>query len=847
MSGRRLGDYPSRSLANHCAKAEESRRSYSGRVSGSARARPEPNSRREYDNRRYYDGERERDRRPLEPAGLSAGLPLSESTSMKFEWNNLLARRPAVSTANPGLNRPDFGFSSGSGKVGVPDPGVDPTRKLAYFHGGFPAALPKPHVGIQKVEDFRLGDHNAYMGPEDKAVFANGPARSSILDPGFHGVSDEFNTSQITGLHQSVDAGWGWRNPKWDYNAPAYGVREVPRPPVYNASLRAGTQEISQWNQYPNFMDQTQPTVLNYQSLSEQSISGYDEVLGSSPRTRSFGFGRDDGLERGREALSYEGTLKKLAPLEGDQRLDELTTLQMCAMRKRALARKLRRNESNSELSNDSSDACDVPDVSFGYDQWSNEDFKHYGIVGQDQLNIDQAVTCGEGQWNVDQGVNFGVNRVNINQNLNFGEDQWYTDRDAIYGEDHRGPNHVVDHWKAEDVNKLNSDNLLPSSKLPVPVQQRHGEQFQSARLDVKKRLGPLKSPGSIKKRLGPLKSSVSVKRRLGPLQSPGSVKKHPRPAQDVPNLDFSDYKPHDQYKSQIRKTDDFSGSIHPQGDDIPKVKAKPAEMELPEDSEEFKKLVDSAFFKHIKRLHENPALRRQLTGGGSFTTKCCVCASNSKEFAGVVPLAIHAFMSRMAGSRAEHLGFHKALCVLMGWDSASVSNGTWVQRFLPDDEALALKEDMVIFPPVVVIHNTSLANKNPNKRVIVTIEGLEDILKGIGFGGGKAKVCRGKPANYSILVVTFNATFSGFREAERLHKLFAENKHGRAEFQQITSASLSNSSSEGKQNSLEDQENCLYGYVGLAEDFDKLESDTKKRCRVKSKKEIQATAITYL
>lgn len=118
-------------------------------------------------------------------------------------------------------------------------------------------------------------------------------------------------------------------------------------------------------------------------------------------------------------------------------------------------------------------------------------------------------------------------------------------------------------------------------------------------------------------------------------------------------------------------------------------------------------------------------------------------------------------------------------------------------------------------------------------------------LIVGIGFGRGKAKVCRGKPANYSILVVTFNATFSGFREAERLHKLFAENKHGRAEFQQITSASLSNSSSEGKQNSLEDQENCLYGYVGLAEDFDKLESETKKRCRVKSKKEIQATANT--
>lgn len=106
--------------------------------------------------------------------------------------------------------------------------------------------------------------------------------------------------------------------------------------------------------------------------------------------------------------------------------------------------------------------------------------------------------------------------------------------------------------------------------------------------------------------------------------------------------------------------------------------------------------------------------------------------------------------------------------------------------------------------------------------------------------------MCRGKPANQSILVVTFNATFSGLQEAERLHKLFAENKHGRVEFQKISSAGLRNSSN-GKQELLADEANCLYGYLGIAEDLDKLETETKKRCVVKSKREIQAIACTSL
>ncbi|ONI01094.1 hypothetical protein PRUPE_6G121100 [Prunus persica] len=904
MSRRRFGDYPSRSSARDREETDENRRSYSGRVS--RYSRPEREARVEYDTRRYHDGGR--DRQPLKLSGLSADLPVSQSTSMKFQWNHLLAQKPDGSnpTLNPGLNRPGFGFGNdsssyrlnaengyagGSGKSGVPDPGVDPSRKYGYFHGGLTSPLAKSHVGVPKVDDFRHGDHRQYMGQEDKTVFGSGPGCSSGLKEGFRGLSDQFNRSremaaegridiggyssqgQAPRLNELLDSNWAQHSPNGDYNAPgvkrsdhgemgtfpirdllcknlANSVGEDTRPPSYlrpsvvdsimgridgaNGALRVGTQEISQWNQYHNFTEQTQPTIPSYQSLgTKQSLPDYSEALGSSSRTRDFGFGGDDALERGLEALSYEGALKRLARLEGDPGLDDVTTLEMCAMRKRALAKRRRGNDSKSELFHDFSDSCNVPDLSYGDNQLTNDDVEQYATIGEGQWNIDQAPNLGEDRLNINQNMNFGDYQPSIARDVTCEEDQWNIEQDVSYREAQ---------WNAEDINELNSDNVLPSSKM----QEHQGEQFKSARVDIKKRLGPLTSSGSIRKRLEPLNTPGSVKKRLGPLKSPGSVKKRLAPAQNVPDPKYLGHKLEDQYKSRIRETDDFSGSIHPQGGGLPKVEGKPTKKALPEDSEEFKRLVDSAFLKYMKGLHENPALKRKFMEGGTVTTKCCICASNSKEFAGTVPLATHAFMSPMVGSRAEHLGFHKALCVLLGWDSAAVSNGTWIQRCLPDAEALALKEDVVIWPPVVVIHNSSIANKKPDERVIVSIEGLGAILKGIGFGGGKTKVCRGKPANQSILVVTFNATFSGLREAERLHKLFAENKHGRVEFHKISSAGLRNSSN-GKQELLADEANCLYGYLGIAEDLDKLETETKKRCVVKSKREIQAIACNSL
>ncbi|KAJ6985934.1 hypothetical protein NC653_023764 [Populus alba x Populus x berolinensis] len=370
----------------------------------------------------------------------------------------------------------------------------------------------------------------------------------------------------------------------------------------------------------------------------------------------------------------------------------------------------------------------------------------------------------------------------------------------------------------------------------PLPSTDRHlSEPVEPPESNVKQRLGPLRnvkqrlgSVRNVKQRLGSVRN---VKQRLGPAQnackSLGAAQKAQR---KLPWVKI--------YEEQCLYDSDGTHNI--QGVKSSEMKKKHANTEASKDSDEFMHLVQRAFLKFSKLLNENSANRRKYQEkGGNANLKCCVCGSNSKDFVDTLSLAQHTVMFSKGSFRAEHLGLHKALCVLMGWNSAGFPNSQWVRQVLPEVEASSLKEDLIIWPPVVVIHNRSIANYNPDERIIVSVEGLRHILRGMGFGQGITNICRGKAANQSTMVVIFGQTFSGLQGAERLHKLYAESKRGRTEFQQI-----------GLHGSLQTQgvssntkENVLYGYLGISIDLDKLDFETKKRCVVKSKKEIKAVA----
>ncbi|GMH11482.1 hypothetical protein Nepgr_013323 [Nepenthes gracilis] len=265
------------------------------------------------------------------------------------------------------------------------------------------------------------------------------------------------------------------------------------------------------------------------------------------------------------------------------------------------------------------------------------------------------------------------------------------------------------------------------------------------------------------------------------------------------------------------------------------------------EESEEFKHMLHIMFLNFSKKLNNNPAARKlykeQGKAGSLF---CVVCGRNSsKEFLDTERLVKHAYMSHKVGLRAQHLGLHKAICVLMGWNSVAAPDGvTWVPQLLPQAEALALKEDLILWPPVVIVHNISLSNNNHEEWNTISIEATGAFLRAKGFNRGRMTICLGIPGDQSVMLVKFLGTFSGFQEAERLHKYFADKNHGRTDFKQVIS-NIDKSSSIAKGGILEDQveEYLLYGYMGISEDLDKVDFNTKKRCLVKSRKEIQDLA----
>ena len=107
-------------------------------------------------------------------------------------------------------------------------------------------------------------------------------------------------------------------------------------------------------------------------------------------------------------------------------------------------------------------------------------------------------------------------------------------------------------------------------------------------------------------------------------------------------------------------------------------------------------------------------------------------CFSHSKEFLDTQRLVTHAFMSHKVGLRSQHLGLHKAICVLLGWNTVVPEDTiTWSPEVLPIAEALAQKEDLILWPPLIVVHNISMSDSNPRKWKVVKVEEVEAFLRG--------------------------------------------------------------------------------------------------------------------
>lgn len=135
------------------------------------------------------------------------------------------------------------------------------------------------------------------------------------------------------------------------------------------------------------------------------------------------------------------------------------------------------------------------------------------------------------------------------------------------------------------------------------------------------------------------------------------------------------------------------------------------------------------------------------------------------------------------------------------------------------------------------------LISENDNSHLFC-LAAFSCVVTGKGFSGGQMKVCLGNPGNTIIMVVKFLGTATGLQDAERLKKYFEENNRGRADFEKLASVEgKRRNSHEARTKAGKLDELFLYGYMGIAEDLDKVDFDTKRRCSVRSYKEIQDIA----
>lgn len=89
--------------------------------------------------------------------------------------------------------------------------------------------------------------------------------------------------------------------------------------------------------------------------------------------------------------------------------------------------------------------------------------------------------------------------------------------------------------------------------------------------------------------------------------------------------------------------------------------------------------------------------------------------------------------MSRRVQLRANHLGLQRAICVLLGWDTYLPEDMPTISpRVLPEKEALAMKEDLILWPPVVIIHNISMSIDHPEDQKVIPIESVKAYLRGL-------------------------------------------------------------------------------------------------------------------
>ncbi|XP_065863302.1 uncharacterized protein [Euphorbia lathyris] len=257
--------------------------------------------------------------------------------------------------------------------------------------------------------------------------------------------------------------------------------------------------------------------------------------------------------------------------------------------------------------------------------------------------------------------------------------------------------------------------------------------------------------------------------------------------------------------------------------------------------------MIKKAFLHFSKLINETEAERkRYLEDVKQGRLQCLACGRTSKEFPDMHALIMHTYNSDNADLRVDHLGLHKALCVLMGWNYSKPPDNAKAYQFLPAGEATANQDDLVLWPPVVLIHNTLTGKSKEGRMEGLGNKVMDNKIRDLGFAGGKSKSLYGRDGHLGRTLVKFGADQVGLKEALRLAEHFEKENHGRKAWGRIQPLTLGKDDDKNpnlvKAERSGEKKRILYGYLGTAADLYKVDFETKKKVTIESQREFRAS-----
>lgn len=251
---------------------------------------------------------------------------------------------------------------------------------------------------------------------------------------------------------------------------------------------------------------------------------------------------------------------------------------------------------------------------------------------------------------------------------------------------------------------------------------------------------------------------------------------------------------------------------------------------------------LKKSFLLMVKLIYDNANLKRSyLAEGKQGRLQCLACNRTSKECPDMHSLIMHAYNSDSADSLVEHLAFHKALCVLMGWNYLTPPDHSKSYQMLSADEATANRDDLILWPPLVIIHNTITGKRDDGRMEGLGNKAMDSYLRGIGFHGGKAKALYSRDGHLGVTLVKFASDQSGLMEAMRLAEYFEKDNHGRNGWARLQPLTLGKDDENNPDlckfdHRTGEKKRVFYGYLGTVNDLEKVDFDFRKKITIASR-----------